>query len=54
MFSDDDTPVSVSTHPSTDGSDPLTLRTLDTLDLSNEQEVSHAQHLKRVSTILFK
>ena len=43
MFSDDDAPVSVSTHPSTDGSDPLTLRTLDTPDLSNEQEVSHAQ-----------
>lgn len=39
VFSDDDTPVSVSTHPSTDGSDPVTLRTLDGLDFNNEQEV---------------
>ncbi|KAK9819464.1 hypothetical protein WJX74_009144 [Apatococcus lobatus] len=46
-LSDDDTPVSVSTHPSTDGSDPLTLRTLDSLDFNNEQEVLATVHLLR-------
>ncbi|KAK9866289.1 hypothetical protein WJX84_008656, partial [Apatococcus fuscideae] len=47
VLSDDDAALSLSTHPSTDGSDPLTLRTLDSTDGSNEQQALTTVRLLR-------